>query len=337
MPVDPIIARPYVPQFGTTLREALRTQVADDYRSALLQQDRDDFEWRQRQAAEAQAQALAAEQQEAEEERLWDEAYARRDWGTLARIDPQTARALFEFEREKQAPAYAINEQPGPFGSRIVSDGSRFQVVEPQRPAAAGGGGAAHGKPPAGYRWTADGNLESIPGGPQDKPAMPALSAKDANTARVKLTQVKVARDQLETAKQRYAALKDTFSAGMGGKILPTPKGKAFDAAIDSMRGSITALTRVPGIGAMSDFETRLDQAKFPTRNAYEAVGEQQLGALEQLLDTIEGGYSELLGRPTPQRAAPRAVGGPQQSGGLTPEEQAELDELRKRFPRASP
>ena len=33
---------------------------------------------------------------------------------------------------------YELNEQPGPFGSLIVSDGSRFQVVTPPRPAAQG-------------------------------------------------------------------------------------------------------------------------------------------------------------------------------------------------------
>jgi hypothetical protein len=47
-------------------------------------------------------------------------------------------------------------------------------------------------------------------------------------------------------------------------------------------------LTRVPGIGAMSDFETRLDQAKFPTRNNYESVGEQQLQALEARVAALD-------------------------------------------------
>ena len=124
------------------------------------------------------------------------------------------------------------------------------------------------------------------------------------------MTQVKVARNQLNEAKRRYEALKDTFSAGPGGQFIPTPAGKAFDAAINSMRGSITALTRVPGVGAMSDYETRLDQSKFPDRGQYEEVGAQQLAALEQLLDTIEQGYSEILGgrapAPAPQEAPKR-------------------------------
>lgn len=126
MPVDPMIARPYVAQFGNTLGEIARTKVADDYRSALMQQRRDELAYEQQQAAAASA-------AEDEDDREWDEAYAARNWGVMARIDPQTTRALMEYEREQKSPAaYSITEQAGPFGSRIVSDGSRFQVVEPQ-------------------------------------------------------------------------------------------------------------------------------------------------------------------------------------------------------------
>jgi hypothetical protein len=129
------------------------------------------------------------------------------------------------------------------------------------------------------------------------------LSPKDTNTARTKLTQVKVARQQLNVAKQKFAAIKDSLSAGPGGKYLPTPAGKAFDAAIDTMRSSITALTKVPGLGSMSDYETRLDQAKFPDRGQYEDVAEQQLQAIEDLLNTVDGGYSEMLGSKSQSQA----------------------------------
>lgn len=154
-------------------------------------------------------------------------------------------------------------------------------------------------------QWLRPGESSGTPvGAPvkpnQDKP----MSAKDANTARIKLTQVKVARRQLQDAQAKYAALKGSISAGPGGGLLPTPSGKAYDAAIDTMRSSISALTRVPGIGAMSDFETRLDQAKFPTRNNYESVGEQQLQALGDQLDTIESSYQEMLGGKAAQTTA---------------------------------
>jgi cation transport regulator ChaB len=181
------------------------------------------------------------------------------------------------------------------------------QYQDRNRVRAESSGGVAAPKPPKapeGYRWAADGqSLEVIPGGPKDATAPAPMSAKDRNTARVKLTQVSVARRQLQDAKQKYAALKGSLAAGPGGGLLPTPGGKAYDAAIDTMRSSISALTRVPGVGAMSDYETRLDQAKFPTRNNYEEVGAQQLQALEDQLNTIEQNYREMLGGGAP--AAP--------------------------------
>lgn len=45
-----------------------------------------------------------------------------------------------------------------------------------------------------------------------------------------------------------------------------TEKGGPFEAAVDNIRSSITAMRRVPGVGAQSDYETKLDQAPLPDR-----------------------------------------------------------------------
>jgi len=129
-----------------------------------------------------------------------------------------------------------------------------------------------------------------------------SLSQKDATRAKEKLNAVAIAREQLALVRQNFDALKNTTSAGPFGQgLLPTPSGDKFDKAVDSMRASITALTRVPGVGAMSDFETKLDQAKMPTRNAYEESTAQQIASLEQLLSGVERGYSDMLGNEIPQ------------------------------------
>lgn len=58
------------------------------------------------QAAQQRQQQYAATQaQDAEEERLWDDAYARRDWGGMAKIDPQTTKVLWDIERGNQTTA----------------------------------------------------------------------------------------------------------------------------------------------------------------------------------------------------------------------------------------
>lgn len=121
------------------------------------------------------------------------------------------------------------------------------------------------------------------------------ISAKDATTARQKVTQIQTARNQLRSAMDAFNKLKGTFSAGLGGQYLPTPEGQAFDRAIANLAPLITAVTRVPGVGAMSDYETRLQQAALPSRGTYEDVTLQQFRDLGALLDSVEGGYTDLL------------------------------------------
>lgn len=125
------------------------------------------------------------------------------------------------------------------------------------------------------------------------------LSQKDATTAKMKLNTVTLARRQL-------AAIKQAFETGRGGVgpnafgpgqgMLPTQAGKLFDSRVDQMRSTLTALTRVPGVGAMSDYETKLDQSKFPKRGDYESVTADKLQQLDDMLSLIENGYTGLLG-----------------------------------------
>lgn len=152
------------------------------------------------------------------------------------------------------------------------------------------------------------------------------LSQKDATTARMKINTVALARKQLEDIRSAFLGKKDpkdpnkrsggikgTFSAGPGQGYLPTEGGNSFDAAVDQMRSTLTALTRVPGVGAMSDYETKLDQAKFPSRKNYEGVTEQQINALEDQLALIENGYRGLLGDTEQQGSQQPAQGQPVQ------------------------
>jgi hypothetical protein len=122
------------------------------------------------------------------------------------------------------------------------------------------------------------------------------LSQKDATTAKMKLNTVKLARQQLNSIRERFEPLKNSVSAGPFGQgKAPTESGRSFDRAVDQMRSTLTALTRVPGVGAMSDYETKLDQSKFPTRDEYESVTQQQIADLDNMLNAIESGYGDLL------------------------------------------
>lgn len=142
------------------------------------------------------------------------------------------------------------------------------------------------------------------------------LSQKDANTAKLKLNTVRIARNQLKKIKDAF----DQGRAGIGPNAfggaqgwMPTQAGKKFDAAVDQMRSTLTALTRVPGVGAMSDYETRLDQAKFPSRTDYESVTAEKIQGIDDMLNAVETGYNDLLtgSAPQEQQAPPPQSGQP--------------------------
>lgn len=122
------------------------------------------------------------------------------------------------------------------------------------------------------------------------------LNPKDRATVNGKITMLTLAKSQLDDVQKRFNDIKGTFSAGVAGQgHAPTPSGKAFDAAVNAMRNTITGLTRVPGVGAMSDFETKLSQAGNPSRTEYEDVTQQQIDQLYQLINTLDDGYQKLL------------------------------------------
>lgn len=123
-----------------------------------------------------------------------------------------------------------------------------------------------------------------------------ALSQKDQTTAKMKLNTVALARSQLQKIKEAFEEGRKGMNAfGPGQGYLPTQAGKKFDARVDQMRSTLTALTRVPGVGAMSDYETKLDQSKFPSRKAYESVTSDVIKNLDDQLSLIENGYRGLL------------------------------------------
>jgi len=137
----------------------------------------------------------------------------------------------------------------------------------------------------------------------------PAYQPKDVATAKQKLTMISVARNQLENIKKKWEKAKG-ISAGPGAGMLPTPSGQAFDVAVNAIRNSVVGLTRIPGVGQMSDYETRLMQAPMPDRNKYEAVTEQQIEQLDSLFNLLEKGYLDIAGSGVAPSVEPQPQGG---------------------------
>lgn len=141
-------------------------------------------------------------------------------------------------------------------------------------------------------------------------PAKQTLTGKDAQTAQGKIMAAENLLRQIAIAREKFKTASESFgSTGvLGGRNPLDRPGQAFDASIDALRSSVSALTRVPGVGAMSDYETRLDQSKIPNRAQYDDVTLQKLDELEALAKGIQSGYGDMLGAneaagvPTPRK-----------------------------------
>ncbi len=137
----------------------------------------------------------------------------------------------------------------------------------------------------------------------------PAISKDAIAAAQGKLINIGLAKKQLADIEAAIDKLGPVDLTGV------TPAGKAFDAAVSGLRQTFTAITRVPGLGSMSDYETRLAQAPLPGRgDLYREVMKQKTAQIRMMLDELESGYRSQLGgqaQPAPApKPAPRSGSG---------------------------
>jgi len=82
----------------------------------------------------------------------------------------------------------------------------------------------------------------------------------------------------------------ERFKGGplQGGALELTESGQSFKRYVDSLMSHVAALTRIPGVGAQSDWEGRLQQAPLPSLNQHPEVRMQAIVSLETLVDDLE-------------------------------------------------
>lgn len=90
-----------------------------------------------------------------------------------------------------------------------------------------------------------------------------------------------------------------TFARGPIAGAIPSQfaggTAERFDKAVSALRKSILGMTRIPGVGSMSDYETRLDEAVLPSRWGFDEGREQAIENLKVLVDNYERGYRAML------------------------------------------
>ena len=91
---------------------------------------------------------------------------------------------------------------------------------------------------------------------------------------------------------------KGGFTGWVGGRV---PGGldaesDVFDKSVALLYTQIRKLTRTPGEGSMSDFETRLSGATKPERTDTPEGRREAIAGLRALVKELRSGYSEMLG-----------------------------------------
>lgn len=129
-------------------------------------------------------------------------------------------------------------------------------------------------KPPTGYRWTPDGNLEPIPGGPKD------LSQKNKAISETAEMKAKIVTDKVDEA------LKETgfLSTGLTGTLLgniPGTKAYNLDKTIDTIKANI-------GFN-----ELQAMRQASPTGGALGQVAVRELDMLQSVIASLDKGQSE--------------------------------------------
>jgi hypothetical protein len=106
----------------------------------------------------------------------------------------------------------------------------------------------------------------------------------------------------------RVKAASEKLSFGgpvIGGVVGMTPDGQELDQANAQLLTELTALTRVPGVGAQSDLETRLANLQLPSSAMYPQVRANAIKELELFLGDLEAALTNVGGQ-----GAPSANGG---------------------------
>lgn len=134
------------------------------------------------------------------------------------------------------------------------------------------------------------------------KPATVAL-------AKTKLTALNAIDNQLNRVEAALAKAK--YRGPVAGRLPGGLSGpdSAADAAIRQLAPLVRQLTRVPGEGAMSDYESRLAEAGQPSRSQTAEGLQETLAGYRDLINATRSGYQDLVGEtPAPRRGGFKVV-----------------------------
>ncbi|MBA4164343.1 MAG: hypothetical protein C0510_06885 [Erythrobacter sp.] len=140
-----------------------------------------------------------------------------------------------------------------------------------------------------------------------------SLTPKQRGDITMKLKLLPAAQQQFARVQELYNKMvqEGTFARGALGGLLPGQvaggTAEEFDKAVGALRKSILSMTRVPGIGSMSNYETMLDEAALPARWGSDEGRAEAIRNIGTLLQNYEAGYRDMLGTAAAPRRTPPA------------------------------
>lgn len=215
----------------------------------------------------------------------------------LRGANPEAAFGLAQQRMGSQmdmADALSLEEQRTPLlaqRQQQVGDIQTQQAIEqtqgqfPYTRGAQGSSGSVGGRPPPGYRWTPEGDLEAIPGGPaafregqaQVRMDQRQRAAIDSAFSRLQQSQMVL------SAIGRARALAQGGETGAVGETMRhVPGTRAYDlhATLETIRSNI-------GFDALAEM-----RANSPTGGALGNVTERELALLQSIMDSLDQGQS---------------------------------------------
>lgn len=164
-----------------------------------------------------------------------------------------------------------------------------------------------------------DMNNPDDPGEPWGAPVQPKASPgeeKSRRDARAKIPTIEASLRRIE----RIEKASDNLTWGGGpldAKALAlTPSYKELEQAGASLMPTLTALTRVPGIGSQSDLEQRLANLQIPSGDMYPETRAKAIQELKLFIDDLRAAYMGVAEGQAP--AMPSAAPSAPAKGGWT-------------------
>jgi hypothetical protein len=136
------------------------------------------------------------------------------------------------------------------------------------------------------------------------------LTGRQRENATTKLTLLRNMESQLARVEDAMVDLDKKGWTGYIGGLVPgglDAESNRFDKAVAGLTALVRNLTRTPGEGAMSDYESRLAAAIPPSRRDTPEGRAESMATLRDLIDNTRAGYEELLQGPQPGQSAAAA------------------------------